>query len=61
MIYDALIKENVKGSWDYIREEIGLYIYFTFSKEYIQKLKTEYHFYLLENGRLCLVNNLNLK
>ncbi|PLB47998.1 aspartate aminotransferase/Glutamic oxaloacetic transaminase [Aspergillus steynii IBT 23096] len=51
------------GDWSHIEEQIGMFSYTGLKKEQVERLKTEYHVYLLPSGRasLCGLNEDNVE
>lgn len=62
-LYDELIKANVKGTWKHIISQRGMFSFTGISPENVQRLKEEYHIYMLKDGRISLagLNNSNIQ
>jgi aspartate/tyrosine/aromatic aminotransferase len=50
-IHDALTSRRVKGNWGHIMSQGGMFTYTGLKPEIVEKLKTQYHIYLLKSGR----------
>ena len=53
-LYDQLVAANVKGTWDHVIKQRGMFSYTGLSKDVVNKLKEEYHIYMLTDGRISL-------
>jgi aspartate aminotransferase len=53
-LYSRLVKLNVKGTWEHVIKQRGMFSYTGIPKEAVQRLKDEYHIYMLGNGRISL-------
>ncbi len=53
-LYDALIRLNVKGTWDHVITQKGMFSYSGIPAPVVAKLKSDYHIYMLGNGRISL-------
>ena len=53
-LYDQLVAANVKGTWEHVIKQRGMFSYTGLSKEVVNKLKEEYHIYMLTDGRISL-------
>ena len=53
-LYDSLVEFKVKGTWDHVRKQRGMFSYTGLTSEVVLKLRADYHIYLLENGRISL-------
>lgn len=53
-IYDALVAENVKGTWDHIIAQRGMFSYTGIPADAVARLKAEHHIYMLSDGRISL-------
>jgi aspartate/tyrosine/aromatic aminotransferase len=61
-LYDALIRENVKGTWEHLKHQTGMFSYIGVSVEVVHRMRSEFHIYLLDNSRISLagLNSNNL-
>lgn len=60
LLYDELIRQEVKGSWSHVTTQRGMFSYTGISSEVVARLKTDHHVYMLSNGRISLAGlNLN--
>jgi len=50
-----LIKLEVKGNWDHITNQIGMFSYTGLNEKQCTVLIQKYHIYLLKNGRISMV------
>jgi len=53
-LLDFLISKNVKGSWEHIVKQRGMFSYTGIPAWVVQKLKSEHHIYMLSDGRVSL-------
>lgn len=53
LLYKALIKNGVKGKWDYLKKQSGIFIFLNLNERQLNLLKEKYHIYNLE---LCRIN-----
>jgi len=53
-LYDALVEKGTPGDWSHIVKQIGMFSYTGLKKEEVEKLITEWHVYLCDNGRISL-------
>jgi aspartate/tyrosine/aromatic aminotransferase len=60
MLYDALVQYGAKGDWKHVKSQRGMFSYTGISADIVERLKTEYHIYMLSNGRISLAG-LNAK
>jgi aspartate/tyrosine/aromatic aminotransferase len=51
---EKLIEHHVKGNWDHIVIQRGMFSYSGIPAEAVDKLRTEHHIYLLRDGRISL-------
>jgi len=54
LLFDALVKHNVKGEWNHVIEQRGMFSYTGLTAPTVARLKQDYHIYLLSNGRISL-------
>jgi len=54
MLYNALTQRNVKGTWDHIVKQKGMFSFTGIKGDAVQRLKTEFHIYMLMDGRISL-------
>lgn len=62
-LYDELISMRVKGTWEHIISQKGMFSYTGIAASVVARLKDEYHIYMLANGRISLagLNSNNVK
>ena len=53
-LYDTLTAEDVKGSWSHIIKQQGMFSFTGIPGPVVQRLKTEFHIYMLVDGRISL-------
>lgn len=53
-LFDALVARRVKGTWDHINKQRGMFSYTGIPAWAVQRLRDEYHIYMLSNGRISL-------
>mmetsp|Transcript_20179 Transcript_20179/g.20281 ORF Transcript_20179/g.20281 Transcript_20179/m.20281 type:complete len:416 (+) Transcript_20179:80-1327(+) len=53
-LYESLIAHNTPGTWTHVIQQRGMFSFTGLSPEVVRVLKTEYHIYLLETGRISL-------
>ena len=53
-LYDSLVKNNVKGTWEHVVTQRGMFSYTGIPAWAVQRLRDEYHIYMLANGRISL-------
>lgn len=53
-LHTKLLGKNVKGTWDHIVAQRGMFSYTGIPADVIKRLKDEYHIYMLSNGRISL-------
>jgi aspartate/tyrosine/aromatic aminotransferase len=53
-LFDALTAQNVQGTWDHIIAQQGMFSFTGIAKEAVLRLKTEFHIYMLMDGRISL-------
>jgi aspartate aminotransferase len=54
LLYDTLLRLNVRGEWRHVIEQRGMFSYTGISAPTVARLKSEYHIYMLGNGRISL-------
>jgi len=61
LLYERLTSENVKGTWGHIIAQRGMFSFTGISKEAVVRLRSDYHIYMLMDGRISLagLNNGN--
>eukprot|EP01035_Chromulina_nebulosa_P017162 gene17162-22677_t len=59
-LYDTLVAKNVKGNWSHIVSQNGMFSYTGIQPDVVERLKNDYHIYMLSNGRIS-VAGLNTK
>lgn len=62
-LHAELVQHNVKGKWEHVRTQRGMFSFSGISRDAVLRLKHEYHVYLLEDGRVSLagLNSSNLQ
>lgn len=62
-LYNELISNNVKGDWSHLKSQRGMFSYSGVPSQAVARLKSEYHIYMLANGRISLagLNKSNVK
>lgn len=62
-LFDELVKQRVKGTWDHVIKQKGMFSYTGIPAWAVQRLQNEYHIYMLANGRISLagLNNKNIE
>jgi aspartate/tyrosine/aromatic aminotransferase len=62
-LYHALVRLNVKGTWEHVIKQRGMFSYTGISPEVVQRLKEQNHIYMLSNGRISLagLNDSNIE
>lgn len=53
-LHAELLRLNVKGTWDHVVAQRGMFSYTGISAPVVKRLRDEYHIYMLENGRISL-------
>ncbi|RFN52982.1 aspartate aminotransferase [Fusarium flagelliforme] len=53
-LYDELIRLDTPGSWEHIVKQIGMFTYTGLSIGEVRRLRTEFHIYLLDSGRISI-------
>jgi aspartate aminotransferase, mitochondrial len=53
-LYHRLIELNVKGNWDHVIKQRGMFSFTGIPKDCVDRLKAEFHIYMLGNGRISL-------
>jgi aspartate/tyrosine/aromatic aminotransferase len=59
-LYDGLKKHGSKQNWDHIVKQIGMFAYTGVNLEQVKRLKSEFHVYLTDDGRIS-ISGLNTK
>ena len=54
LLYNTLIEKNVKGTWEHVRLQRGMFTYTGIQATAVQILKTQHHVYLLATGRVSI-------
>ena len=44
----------MKGTWDHVIQQRGMFSYTGIAAPAVSRLRTDYHIYLLDNGRISL-------
>ncbi len=53
-LHTKLVEMNVKGTWDHVIKQRGMFSYTGIPKDSVDRLKAEHHIYMLGNGRISL-------
>ena len=53
-LYDNLLKQGSKLNWDHIVKQIGMFAFTGVSKDQVKRLKSEFHVYLTDDGRISI-------
>lgn len=53
-LYDKLLAYNVKGTWEHVIEQRGMFSYTGVSPEAVLQMRRDYHIYMLESGRISI-------
>ena len=53
-LFEELVKHNVKGKWNHIIAQKGMFSYTGITADTVAKLKRDYHVYMLSDGRISL-------
>ncbi|OZJ05841.1 hypothetical protein BZG36_00900 [Bifiguratus adelaidae] len=53
-LYSALKKLGTPGTWEHIVTQIGMFSFTGLTKEQVSVLKSKYHVYLTDNGRISM-------
>lgn len=54
LLYEKLKEKNVKGTWEHVIIQRGMFSFTGISKPNVVKLKEEHHVYMLNDGRISL-------
>ena len=62
-LFAALVQYKVKGTWSHVTAQRGMFSYTGIPAWAVQRLKDEYHCYMLSNGRISLagLNSSNIE
>lgn len=62
-LHEALVRLNVKGTWDHVIKQRGMFSYTGISADVVRCLKEQDHIYMLSNGRISLagLNDSNIE
>ena len=52
--YSGLVSNNVKGTWDHVIAQRGMFSFTGIPADVVKRLREEYHIYMLENGRISV-------
>jgi len=55
LLRDELEKQNVKGNWEHITSQIGMFSFTGLTEKQCQILIEKNHVYLLKSGRISIV------
>ena len=53
-LHAALVAKDVVGTWDHVIAQRGMFSFTGIPSDVVVRLKTEYHIYMLENGRISV-------
>jgi aspartate aminotransferase len=59
-LYDGIKAKGSKQNWDHIVKQIGMFAYTGLSLEQVKRLKSEFHIFLTDDGRIS-ISGLNTK
>ena len=59
-LYDGIIAKGSKNNWDHIVRQIGMFAYTGLNLDQVKRLKSEFHIYLTDDGRIS-ISGLNTK
>lgn len=59
-LFDALVEAEAPGSWEHVKQQRGMFSYTGIPSDCVARLKSEFHIYMLANGRISLAG-LNTK
>ena len=59
-LYDNIVKQGSKHNWEHIIKQIGMFAYTGLNKDQVNRLKSEFHIYLTDDGRIS-ISGLNTK
>jgi aspartate/tyrosine/aromatic aminotransferase len=61
-LYCSLVRERVRGEWEKILQQKGMFSFTGIQAEQVEELKRNHHIYMLNNGRISLsgLNKLNI-
>lgn len=51
-LYNELVAKNVKGKWEHVKIQNGMFSYTGLNEETVRRLKEVYHIYMLKSGRV---------
>jgi aspartate/tyrosine/aromatic aminotransferase len=54
LLHTQLGEADVKGTWDHVIKQRGMFSYTGLSKDTVARLRSEYHIYMLTDGRISL-------
>jgi aspartate aminotransferase len=52
LTHAALVAKKVKGKWDHILSQCGMFTYTGLGADIVTRLRDEFHIYLLKSGRV---------
>ena len=53
-MYDELVKRKVKGNWDHVLKQIGMFSFTGLSERQSEEMTEKWHIYMLKSGRISL-------
>ena len=59
-LYDGIKAKGSKNNWDHIVRQIGMFAYTGLNLDQVKRLKSEFHIYLTDDGRIS-ISGLNTK
>lgn len=51
-LHERLLKLGTPGTWDHIIQQIGMFSYTGLKENHVKHLRSEYHIYMLNSGRI---------
>lgn len=54
VLHEGLLRHDARGSWDHVVQQRGMFSYTGLPVAAIRRLRTEFHIYMLEDGRISI-------
>jgi aspartate/tyrosine/aromatic aminotransferase len=54
VFFNKLVENNVKGTWEHVLSQRGMFSYTGIDADSVAKLKADYHIYMLKSGRISM-------
>ncbi|KAJ2697813.1 Aspartate aminotransferase, cytoplasmic [Coemansia sp. IMI 209128] len=54
LLKNKLVKLGTPGNWDHVTEQIGMFSFTGLTKKQVEALRTEYHMYMTDDGRISV-------